>query len=132
VFSAFASAFTSLCTDLAQQIVRDGEGATKFITVRVEGAACDADARAAAKAIANSPLVKTAFYGGDANWGRILAAVGYSGAEVDPTKADLWIAAGNGEWGMRERENGRTPPLSHSPTLPLPPPRSSSWPPASL
>ncbi len=92
--SAFASALTSLCTDLAQQIVRDGEGATKFITIRVEGAASDAEARAAAKAVANSPLVKTAFYGGDANWGRILAAVGYSGATVDPTKADLWIAAG--------------------------------------
>ncbi len=92
--SAFALALTDLCTDLAQQIVRDGEGATKFITVRVEGAASDADARRAAKAIANSPLVKTAFYGGDANWGRILCAVGYSGATVDPATTDLWIAAG--------------------------------------
>jgi glutamate N-acetyltransferase/amino-acid N-acetyltransferase len=95
--SAFASTLTSLCTDLAQQIVRDGEGATKFITIQVEGAVSDADARTAAKAVANSPLVKTAFYGGDANWGRILAAVGYSGAKVEPTKADLWIAAGRGE-----------------------------------
>ncbi len=95
--SAFASTLTSLCTDLAQQIVRDGEGATKFITVRVEGAASDADARRAAKAVANSPLVKTAFYGGDANWGRILAAVGYSGAAVEPGQADLWIAAGDGQ-----------------------------------
>jgi glutamate N-acetyltransferase/amino-acid N-acetyltransferase len=112
--STFASALTSLCTDLARQIVRDGEGATKFITVRVEGAASDADARAAAKAVANSPLVKTAFYGGDANWGRILAAVGYSGAEVDPTRADLWIAAGSG--GAGEGEKGRRLPLSHSPT----------------
>jgi glutamate N-acetyltransferase/amino-acid N-acetyltransferase len=95
--STFASALTSLCTDLAQQIVRDGEGATKFITVRVEGAASDADARLAAKAVANSPLVKTAFYGGDANWGRILAAVGYSGARIEPTQANLWIAAGTGD-----------------------------------
>ncbi len=95
--SAFASALTSLCTDLAQQIVRDGEGATKFITIRMTGAASDSDARTAAKAVANSPLVKTAFYGGDANWGRILAAVGYSGAAVEPTKAALWIAAGRGE-----------------------------------
>jgi glutamate N-acetyltransferase / amino-acid N-acetyltransferase len=95
--AAFASALTALCTDLAQQIVRDGEGATKFITIRVEGAATKADARAAAKAVANSPLVKTAFYGGDANWGRILAAVGYSGATVEPATADLWIAAGRGE-----------------------------------
>ena len=102
--SAFASALTSLCTDLAQQIVRDGEGATKFITIRVEGAASDADARTAAKAVANSPLVKTAFYGGDANWGRILAAVGYSGATVDPGKADLWIAAGTGDGDTETRD----------------------------
>ena len=93
---AFAVALTELCTDLSQQIVRDGEGATKFITIRVLGAANDADARAAAKAIANSPLVKTAFYGGDANWGRILAAVGYSGARVNAAEADLWIAPGTG------------------------------------
>jgi glutamate N-acetyltransferase/amino-acid N-acetyltransferase len=92
----FAATLTDLCTDLAQQIVRDGEGASKFITVQVAGAASDADARRAAKAIANSPLVKTAFYGGDANWGRILCAVGYSGAEVDPARADLWIAVGAG------------------------------------
>jgi glutamate N-acetyltransferase / amino-acid N-acetyltransferase len=103
---AFASALTSLGTDLAQQIVRDGEGATKFITVQVEGAASDADARLAAKAVANSPLVKTAFYGGDANWGRILAAVGYSGALVEPTKADLWIAAGAGHGDTETRRHG--------------------------
>jgi glutamate N-acetyltransferase/amino-acid N-acetyltransferase len=94
--SAFAAALTELCADLAQQIVRDGEGATKFITIRIQGAASDADARLAAKAVANSPLVKTAFYGGDANWGRILAAVGYSGAAVDPARAGLWIASGVG------------------------------------
>ncbi len=87
----FAAALTDLCADLARQIVRDGEGATKFITIAVQGATSDDDARRAAKAVANSPLVKTAFYGGDANWGRILAAVGYSGAAVDPGRADLWI-----------------------------------------
>ena len=97
---------TSLCTDLAQQIVRDGEGATKFITIRVEGAASAADAQIAAKAVANSPLVKTAFYGGDANWGRILAAVGYSGAAVEPTQADLWIAAGTGHGDIGPRGHG--------------------------
>ncbi len=90
----FLEALTSLCTDLAQQIVRDGEGATKFIAIHVTGAASDEDAKKAAKAVANSPLVKTAFYGGDANWGRILAAVGYSGAAVEPDKTDLWIARG--------------------------------------
>lgn len=94
--TGFLTALTDLCVNLAQQIVRDGEGATKFITIRVEGAASDADAKKAAKAVANSPLVKTAFYGGDANWGRILAAVGYSGAKVDPGKTNLWIAAGEG------------------------------------
>ena len=93
----FAAALSDLCTDLAQQIVRDGEGATKFITVTVQGAASDEDARRAAKAVANSPLVKTAFYGGDANWGRILAAVGYSGAAVDPARADLWIEGERGK-----------------------------------
>ncbi len=93
----FAAALTDLCADLAQKIVRDGEGATKFITVTVQGAVSDEDARRAAKAVANSPLVKTAFYGGDANWGRILAAVGYSGAEVDPARADLWIEGERGK-----------------------------------
>jgi glutamate N-acetyltransferase/amino-acid N-acetyltransferase len=92
--AAFGASLTELCIDLARQIVRDGEGATKFITVEIEGAVSIEDARRAAKAIANSPLVKTAFYGGDANWGRILAAVGYSGAAVEPDKADLWIAPG--------------------------------------
>jgi glutamate N-acetyltransferase/amino-acid N-acetyltransferase len=92
----FAAALTELCTELAQKIVRGGEGATRFITVRVQGAASGADAKRAAHAIANSPLVKTAFYGGDANWGRILAAVGYSGAMVEPERAALWIAPGVG------------------------------------
>lgn len=119
---AFAAALKDLCVDLAQQIVRDGEGASKFITVRVAGATSDSDARRAAKAIANSPLVKTAFYGGDANWGRILAAVGYSGAEVDPNRAELWIAVGSGEWengGMGEEKIAPTLPFPHSPVSTL-------------
>lgn len=94
-FLHFQEALTSLCQDLAQQIVRDGEGATKFVTIRVVGAASEADALAAAKAVANSPLCKTAFYGGDANWGRILAAVGYSGARVEPARTSLWFAGGS-------------------------------------
>lgn len=88
-FSAFQQALTAVCLSLAQQIVRDGEGATRFVTITVAGAASDADARVAAKAVAHSPLVKTALYGGDANWGRILAAVGYSGAQVDPERTAL-------------------------------------------
>ena len=76
---------------LAKQIVKDGEGATKFIAITVKGAVSNAEAKMAAMAIANSSLVKTAFFGQDANWGRILAAVGYSGAEVDPGLADIYF-----------------------------------------
>jgi glutamate N-acetyltransferase/amino-acid N-acetyltransferase len=74
---------------LAQQIVKDGEGATKFVEVQVTGAASNADAKRAALAISNSSLVKTAFFGQDANWGRIFAAVGYSGATVDQSRLSL-------------------------------------------
>ena len=74
---------------LAKQIVKDGEGATKFVEIQVTGAASDADAKRAAMAIANSSLVKTAFFGQDANWGRIFAAVGYSGATVDQSRLSL-------------------------------------------
>lgn len=99
-FAAFQDALVDVCQDLAMQIVRDGEGATKFVTIRVVGAASERDALIAARAVANSPLCKTAFYGGDANWGRILAAVGYSGAQVAPDRTSLWFAGGkDGERG---------------------------------
>jgi len=88
-----ADVFEALLHDvllsLAKQIVRDGEGATKFVELHVTGARSDADAKRAALAVANSSLVKTAFFGQDANWGRIFAAIGYSGAEVDPTLLSL-------------------------------------------
>jgi glutamate N-acetyltransferase / amino-acid N-acetyltransferase len=88
-----ADAFEALLHDvlllLAKQITRDGEGATKFVEIRVSGARSNADAKRAALAIANSSLVKTAFFGQDANWGRIFAAVGYSGAEVDQSRLSL-------------------------------------------
>lgn len=77
--------------DLAKQIVRDGEGATKFVEISITGAASDTEAKRAALAVANSSLVKTAFYGQDANWGRIFAAVGYSGTKVDPDRLALWF-----------------------------------------
>ncbi|MCL4826702.1 MAG: bifunctional glutamate N-acetyltransferase/amino-acid acetyltransferase ArgJ [Caldilinea sp.] len=93
-FATFSAALTSLCTELAQAIVRDGEGATRFVTVQVCGAANDAEAHQAANTIATSPLVKTAFFGGDANWGRILAAVGRAGIQVDPARCDLFIDGG--------------------------------------
>jgi glutamate N-acetyltransferase/amino-acid N-acetyltransferase len=70
-------------------IVKDGEGATKLIEITVEGASSEEDALKAASAIAKSPLVKTAMFGGDANWGRILTAVGYSGAQFDPAKVSI-------------------------------------------
>lgn len=87
----FVAALRTVCEELAKAIARDGEGATKLIEVRVEGATSKGDARRAAKAVARSPLVKTAVYGADANWGRILCAAGYSGADFDPAAASLWL-----------------------------------------
>ncbi|WP_306755490.1 bifunctional glutamate N-acetyltransferase/amino-acid acetyltransferase ArgJ [Paracoccus actinidiae] len=81
--AAFVTALHGVMRELAQLVVRDGEGATKFVEVRVTRAASDADAHKVAMSIANSPLVKTAIAGQDANWGRIVAAVGKSGAEAD-------------------------------------------------
>lgn len=80
------AALTQVCVSLAKQIARDGEGATRLMTVRVTGAASADDARAAAKTVAGSSLVKTAVHGADPNWGRILAAAGRSGAASDPTR----------------------------------------------
>ncbi len=82
-FKAFRSALNSVMTDLAHQVVRDGEGATKFVEIKVTGAASAKDAKTVALSIANSPLVKTAIAGEDPNWGRIVAAVGKSGAKAD-------------------------------------------------
>jgi glutamate N-acetyltransferase / amino-acid N-acetyltransferase len=94
--AALEAALTEVCTDLAQQIVRDAEGATKFITVRVSGAASETDASQVAQTIATSLLVKTAVYGGDPNWGRVLAAAGRSGVELDPSRAALRFAGDGG------------------------------------
>ncbi len=87
----FQQALTYVCTELAHMIVRDGEGATKFVEVQVTGAKTEADALAVANTIATSPLVKTAFAGSDANWGRILAAAGRAGVTFDQNQAALWI-----------------------------------------
>jgi glutamate N-acetyltransferase/amino-acid N-acetyltransferase len=81
---AFLEALTAVCQRLAQEIVRDGEGATRFVTITVRGAASDVEARMAAMTVAKSPLVKTALYGADPNWGRVLCALGYSGAQLNP------------------------------------------------
>jgi glutamate N-acetyltransferase/amino-acid N-acetyltransferase len=89
---ALAQAVTAVAVELAQAIVRDGEGATKFITVQVQGGRDAAECRQVAYAIAHSPLVKTAFYASDPNLGRILAAVGYAGiGDLDQTLIDLYL-----------------------------------------
>jgi glutamate N-acetyltransferase/amino-acid N-acetyltransferase len=90
----FQQTLNAVCNKLAQDVVRDGEGVTKFITVRVEGAPDNAAARQIANTIAVSPLVKTAFYGNDANWGRIVMAAGRAGITFDQGKMNLWLAAG--------------------------------------
>ncbi len=86
---AFEAALTDLCRDLAQQIVRDGEGAEKFVTITVEGAESDRAAAVIARSIANSPLVKTAVAGGDANWGRVVMAVGKAGEVADRDRLSI-------------------------------------------
>ena len=88
---AWASGLRYVCTTLAMRIAADGEGATRRIDVTVTGAATEDDARRAAKAVASSLLVKTAVYGQDPNWGRVLAALGYSGARFQPEDVSLWI-----------------------------------------
>ena len=85
----FAAAVTQVCASLARQVVADGEGVSHVVELRIEGAATDTDALKVAKAIAHSPLVKTAWAGGDPNWGRLAAAIGYSGAKIDPNRIDI-------------------------------------------
>lgn len=89
--AAFTAALTDLCVVLAKMIARDGEGATKLIEVQITGAASEADAAAAARTIAISPLVKTAIFGNDPNWGRFLMAIGRSGAAVNVGQTALWL-----------------------------------------
>jgi len=85
----FVDALTVVCLELGKKMVLDGEGATKFVTVRVKGARTAEDAQLAARAVSKSALVKTSWFGIDPNWGRVIAAVGYSGAEVDDQKARI-------------------------------------------
>lgn len=88
-YEQFEKALTQVCTELAKQIAHDGEGATKYVEVHAINAESYADAKAVAMKIANSPLVKTAIFGQDPNWGRVLCAAGGSGAHVDPAKTTL-------------------------------------------
>ncbi len=92
-FATFQAALSHVCLESATMIVRDGEGVSRFVTVRVNGARSFADADAAARAVANSPLVKTSWHGGDPNWGRIIAALGYSPATIVEEKVDIGYSA---------------------------------------
>ena len=97
-FAAFVDALERVCVSLARQMATDGEGATKFVTVTVKGAKDAKDAERAARAVAKSPLAKTSWFGRDPNWGRVLAAVGYSGAAVTDTKSEVFY---DREWAFR-------------------------------
>ena len=90
-FAAFTQALTAVCVQLAKMLAADGEGATKLLTIRVRHARTHKDAQRIAGAIAKSPLCKTAAFGNDANWGRLLTAAGYSGAVFTPAKTDIFI-----------------------------------------
>src|SRR5438034_5423063 len=92
-YAAFVGALRSVCLELALGIVRGGEGATKLVTITVTGAASADEARRAAKAIANSPLVKTAIHGGDPNWGRLIAAAGRAGVAFELSRASVTIGS---------------------------------------
>jgi glutamate N-acetyltransferase/amino-acid N-acetyltransferase len=109
----FQAMLSEVCQNLAKKVVKDGEGATKFVEVAVKGARDRGDAKKAAYAIAHSPLVKTAFFGEDANWGRILCALGHSGAKIHPDKVDLFfdraqiVKKGMGVGGQAEVQAGQ-------------------------
>src|SRR5207248_7549677 len=90
-YRAFAEGLRAVCLELALGIVRGGEGATKLVTITVTGAATCEEARRAAKAIANSPLVKTAIHGGDPNWGRLIAVAGRAGVAFELARAAVAI-----------------------------------------
>ena len=93
-YNIFTSCLNDICEDLAKSIARDGEGATKLVEIKIQNAPDDQSARKIADAIATSPLVKTAIYGGDPNWGRIMAAAGRAGVTFDPNRTVLTIAKG--------------------------------------
>src|SRR5713101_6987113 len=105
--SQFQNALNFVCLELAKMIVRDGEGTSRFVAVHLRGARNDREAEAAARAIANSSLVRTSWCGGDPNWGRILCALGYSKAEVDETLVDVGYAQLNSRKILSAFRRGR-------------------------
>jgi len=109
-FGVFQAALSHLCLQLAKMIVRDGEGVSRFVTVRVKGARSFAQADAAARAVANSALVKTSWHGGDPNWGRIIAALGSSPAAIVEQKVDIGYSAPGSRqvlWSLRRGQPTR-------------------------
>jgi glutamate N-acetyltransferase/amino-acid N-acetyltransferase len=93
----FKDAFDYVNAELAKKIARDGEGATKLFETKIVGANTELDAKKCAKAVVSSNLVKCAIFGSDANWGRVICALGYSGADFDPYKVDLYFKSAKGE-----------------------------------
>jgi glutamate N-acetyltransferase/amino-acid N-acetyltransferase len=129
--AAFRRRAHQVCTSLAHQVVADGEGITHVVELHIHGAATDADALKIAKAIAHSPLVKTAWAGNDPNWGRLVAAIGYSGAAIDPNRIDIRF----GELpiclnGGRAPSSTKPPPTNTSSSPSSPSPSSSTRAPA--
>ena len=92
-FAVFTETLREMCVRLARMVAKDGEGATKLLVCNVTGAASDADARTVAKGVICSSLLKAAMFGADANWGRVLCAIGYSGAPVDIHRVDVGFAS---------------------------------------
>jgi glutamate N-acetyltransferase/amino-acid N-acetyltransferase len=105
-YHVFKKALSALCFKLSELIVRDGEGATKFITVKVLNAPSIEDARKAARSVTTSALIKTAIFGEDANWGRVIMAVGNSGANFDPGIVDMYIESNAGKEQMMKKGMG--------------------------
>ena len=111
-FGVFQAALNHICLELAKMIVRDGEGVHRVVTVRVNGAESVADADAAARAVANSPLVKTSWHGGDPNWGRIIDAIGYSSAKVVEEKVDIGYSKPGSQkilWSLKRGQPTKIP-----------------------
>jgi len=121
--SDFYGTLLELCTELAMSIVRDGEGATKLVTVSINGANNQDDAEKIARAIATSPLCKTAFYGADPNWGRIICAAGYANAEFSPENASLYLK--KDDQLIKLYENGKSASYSEAQAITLM--QTDSW-----
>ncbi len=109
---AFQEALDHVCLELAKMIVRDGEGVHRIVTVRVSGARTPQEADAAARAVANSALVKTSWHGGDPNWGRVMDALGYSTARVEPERVDIGYSAPGSRQILWSVRGGRAAPVA--------------------